>query len=93
MNRLLLVAAAPIAAVALSPAPAGAQFAGDPPMRASPGTFERWAALPTVHRGIGIDGKRRHHGRRHRGSPDTIVIGDGFGYYGGEWALYNNRSW
>jgi len=45
------------------------------------------------------DGGRRHHrgddgfrdGRSHRGS--VGCAGLGWGYYGGEWALYNNRSW
>jgi len=39
------------------------------------------------HRGDG-----RHGDRPGRGGTDCIV-GGGWGYYGGEWALYNNRSW
>jgi hypothetical protein len=34
-------------------------------------------------------GRRSDHRRGRRS--DTVVIGD-LGYYGGEWALYNNRS-
>ena len=33
---------------------------------------------------------RRGDGRRHRGGD---CIAGGWGWYGGEWALYNNRSW
>ena len=42
----------------------------------------------SFHRGDWRHGDRRGH----RGSSDCIV-GAGWGYYGGEWALYNNRSW
>ena len=40
------------------------------------------------------DGTRVHRGsdRRHHRRGRTIIAGD-LGYYGGEWALYNNRSW
>jgi len=86
---MLLVAAAPLAALAFSSAPAAAESPSG--FTGSPGPFDHWSALPTVHRGIPLDG-RRHHGRRGRGR-DTVVIVDGAGYYGGEWALYNNRGW
>ena len=36
------------------------------------------------------EGGRRDHHRRGRRS-DAVLVGD-LGYYGGEWALYNNRS-
>ncbi|HEU5481710.1 MAG TPA: hypothetical protein VFU80_01280 [Sphingomicrobium sp.] len=98
MKSLLLVAAAPLAAFALSPASAGAQeFTGRSAPKAH-NPFGHWAAeTPRIHRGVafGIDRKRHHDRRGHhrRGSSDTVVISDGFGWYGGEWALYNNRSW
>jgi hypothetical protein len=49
-----------------------------------------------IHRGTGIwhdnggNGDHRRRNRRDRG--DTIIVGDGFGYYGGEWARWNNRT-
>ena len=48
------------------------------------------AASVTIHRRGGGEwaGQDR---RRHR-RDDAVVVGD-LGYYGGEWALYNNRTW
>jgi hypothetical protein len=43
----------------------------------------------SIHRGGGEWTGQGH--RRHR-RDDAMVVGD-LGYYGGEWALYNNRSW
>src|SRR5690242_8768499 len=40
--------------------------------------------------GFGHDGNRSDRfGRRNRGSNDGVIMD----WYGGEWALYNNRSW
>lgn len=76
MHRFLLVAAAPLAALVLSAAPAGAQsFAPKPGVSADFGV--------SVHR----DGKR-HDRRRHRGDFDTVfVVGSSEG-----WTFYNNRT-
>jgi hypothetical protein len=35
----------------------------------------------------------RHNVRTHRGFDDDAVVDGGIWSYGGEWALYNNRSW
>ena len=39
----------------------------------------------TVHRGDG--------GGHHRRGRDNAIVDSGGYYYGGEWALYNNRTW
>lgn len=87
MRFLLLAAAAPITAFAVCPAPARAEHPSA--FSAAPGQFDQFSALPRVHRGVGAD--RNRHGRdRHRRLTGTVVVGD---WYGGEWALNNNRSW
>ena len=89
MRALLLAAAASLTAIILPVAPAQAL---DP---AGMGFSSRSAGGVTVHRGAGLDhpgggfvvGDR--HGdrnRRIRSEVDMVT-------YGGEWALYNNRSW
>ena len=76
--RVLLGLAAPLAALAVPAVPAQAQSSGDP----------RFAAPPTA---FGIVGDRRFHDRRrHRGFPQTVVVGD-WGRHGA-WAAYNNRT-
>ena len=83
MRALLLGLAAPVAAIAITTAPANAQFAAQPGLASGP------AASVTVHRGDG-NGKR-HDRRRHRRFPTTIVVGD-YGW-NDNWTLNNNRSW
>jgi hypothetical protein len=51
-----------------------------------------------IHRGFNGggrhdgDGHDRDHHRRNHDRGDMVVLGDGFGWYGGQWALYNNRT-
>ena len=77
MNRVLLAAAAPLAALILPAAPAGAQpFTPGPELSADFGV--------SIHR----DG--RHHDRhrhRDRRDVDTVLVGSPYA-----WALYNNRT-
>jgi hypothetical protein len=88
MRTLSIAIAVSAAAVAMA-TPAQAQRWSDPGFQA--------AANVTVHR----DGPRHRLGdafrapaddrrfdRRRRGGVEV-----GYGWYGGEWALYNNRSW
>jgi hypothetical protein len=109
MDRLLLVAAAPLAALAFTPAPAQVQFTGgSPPVAAPPGPFSQWSAVPTGNRAIGVDGRvcrefRRHHRDGGRdgddGFPRRHRAVECAAFFGGPWgapegwALYNNRSW
>lgn len=82
MTRMLLSAATCIAALGATAAPAQAQMASG------------FARIETGHHGRFANGAEscfsggrevRHHSDR---------CGESFiGYYGGEWALYNNRSW
>ena len=90
MDRALLVLSA-LAAAALPAATAHAQLSGNPAPHTSglagtPG-FRDFCRGDFHH-----DGGFRHDGdRRHRhGECRTDVV---LGSYGGEWALYNNRSW
>ncbi len=109
MKSVLLAAAASIAAVTLPSAPSQAQDfnsgfhdGGFVSGGLSPGTFngafpaeprfQGWGVRSRPGFGFGFD-HRRHDGdhRRHRRDGlGTVVFSD---YYGGEWALYNNRSW
>lgn len=103
MNRLLLIAAAPIAALALFPAPAAAQWSGGPKVHRMPSDRDSRAVFagdsgrlncdlradPGFRVRGGRDGDRRHR-RAVRSVCDVSV---GLLYEGGEWALYNNRSW
>ena len=93
MRPQLLGVAAAVAAIAFPTAPSlaepsSAAYAGF-------GTSQAFEAIPPVriHRGnrnVRHDnGDHRRH-RRDRG--DTIVVGDGFGWNDGQWALYNNRT-
>ena len=82
MHRLLLVAAA-CAAASLPAAPAAAldnESSGFPVARSGP------VAGSPVFTGCG-GGDRRHHRRGNRDCGDVVL-----GVYGGEWALYNNRT-
>jgi hypothetical protein len=98
MQRVLLVAAA-AAAISLPAAAQAQQFdgvgMGIPDAKSSvgnlPPSFGQRVVAPGFNRcgGVRRDGDRR--GRRGRGSfgcGDVVT-----GWYGGEWALYNNRSW
>jgi hypothetical protein len=100
MRPQLLGVAAAVAAIAFPAAPAlagssDAPFAG---FGSAPAFAEVQPGIPVrVHRGSGNwnghhDGDRHRRHRSDRG--DTVVVGDGWGWYdGGQWALYNNRSW
>jgi hypothetical protein len=78
MRALLLCAAASLTAVVIPVSPAAAL---------NPNTGRTASASTvTIHRGL--EGRVRDDDRsRHRRSDVDIVT------YGGEWALYNNRSW
>lgn len=54
MKSMLLIAAAPIAAFAFASAPAQADHPSA--FSVEPGQFDQFAALPTVHRGVGSPG-------------------------------------
>ena len=104
MRAVLLAAAASIAAITWSSAPALAQdFTGSSFHGGGLGVPTFSGAFPAVphNQGWGVHGRpgfgfgdRRHdgdHHRRHdRRGENAVVLGD---WYGGEWALYNNRSW
>jgi len=103
MKSMLLIAAAPIAAFAFASAPAQAEHPDA--FHAEPGQFDQFAALPTVHRGVGFGTAatfdrfdKGHRGDRHdrRRGHDRRGDGDVFvsSYYDSDgWAYYNNRSW
>lgn len=82
MRYLMLGCAAALVGTAAATAPAQAQ-------QSSPHAY----AAPRVV----ADGVRIHHGTPGDGDhPDRVVnvlVGGGYYYSGGEWALYNNRSW
>ena len=77
MKHVLLVAAAGIAAIAPSMASA------DPPS-SNGGNLTFYSGKSGFH------GDFKGHRRGDRRGGDIVV---GWGGYGGEWALYNNRSW
>ena len=86
MRNLLLATAAVLAAAAIPAFPAQAEGSGG----------RAFVGVPSGHGGTGV---RVHHGfggdrDRHRRDGrfnDEAAIGTW--YEGGEWALYNNRSW
>ena len=88
MRALLLAAAASLTAITLPATPARAL---DP---AGMGFTSSSAGGVTVHRGEGFHNRRggstvfgdRDRNRRVRSEVEMVT-------YGGEWALYNNRSW
>ncbi|HET9458980.1 MAG TPA: hypothetical protein VFO51_03260 [Sphingomicrobium sp.] len=93
MRARLFALAAASAAILIPAMPAAAEgSAADP---ANP--FAEFAARPTpgdfgvkVHRGGHGGDRDRWRRHRDRRGADTVVLGP---WYGGEWALYNNRSW
>jgi len=101
MRPQLLGIAAAAAAIAFPAAPAQADGSSHGPFAgfgSAPAFSEVQPGVPVrIHRGF-HDGRhdgdgRGDHRRHRRDRGDTIVVGDNWGYYGGEWALYNNRSW
>jgi len=85
MRSMLLAAAGSVAAMALFASGAQAQsHVGS--IGRTPERLTRIFASPT---GPGNCG-----GSSSRHSRQVVVCGDGLGgWYGGEWALYNNRTW
>ena len=88
MDRVLLAAAASLAAFAVQAAPAGAQQAGmafaesrSPQFAVGTPRVRDFSGCGSAHRG--------RHGMRDRGCDGAF----GWPYADGEWALYNNRSW
>jgi hypothetical protein len=98
MHRVLLVAAA-AAAISLPAAAQAQQF--DRSMDGIPNAKSSAGNLPPSFDQPGVPsfnrcGSVRHHDadRRDRRGRGVFGCGDSFtSYYGGEWALYNNRSW
>jgi hypothetical protein len=99
MRPQLLCVAAAVAAIALpaTPALAGSSDAPFAGFGSAPAFAGVQAGVPVrIHRGSGHS--NGHNGDRHRrdrdNRGDTLVVGDGWGWNdGGQWALYNNRSW
>ena len=79
--RAVLLAASVVLAVPAAPAVAGDHHGSSRASRAR-GDFR---AAPS---GFGVT---IHRGGRH--GDDAVVVDSGGFYYGGEWALYNNRTW
>jgi hypothetical protein len=98
MRPQLLGVIAAVAAIALpaTPAVAGSSKAPFAGFGSAPAFAGVQSGVPVrIHRGSGNrhghDGDRHRRHRSDRG--DTIVVGDGWGWSDGQWALYNNRSW
>jgi hypothetical protein len=90
MRSVLLAAAASIAAIVIPAAPAPAQQVSDRAFSGHHGSLPRAAASDRRGFDCGVRGGGRHDRRRDRRGD----CNDGFLFgYGGEWALYNNRSW
>ncbi len=95
MRSVALAAAVALAAISISSAPAWAQqFTGQGfPAQGFSSNHHRGfpRAVAPERRGFDCDARGgRHDRRRHR----RADCGDDFlPWYGGEWALYNNRSW
>ena len=95
MRSVALAAAVALAAISISSAPARAQqFTGQGfPGQGFSSNHHRGfpRAVAPERRGFDCDARGgRHDRRRHR----RADCGDDFlPWYGGEWALYNNRSW
>ena len=79
---------AAVLALAALPLPATAQDSPEASFSlSSANPFPDFRSPVRIHRG---DGDRRHDRRGRRDRDRDVLIG---GWYGGEWALYNNRSW
>jgi hypothetical protein len=92
MKHVLLATATLIAAAALSIAPAQAQSSGS---AAFVGVNTGGGSV-RVHHGFGGDRRDGWHRRDRRDRRDGRFDDDatiGTWYEGGQWALYNNRSW
>lgn len=97
MRPQLLGVAAAVAAIAFPTASAQADSSNAPfaAFGSAPAFSEVQPGIPVrIHRGSGNwnGGDGDHHRRHRRDRGDTIVVGDGFGWYGGEWARWNNRT-
>jgi hypothetical protein len=88
MRNLLLATATLLAAAAVPAAPAEAQSSS---ASAFVGVPSNGGAGVRVHHGFGGHGDRD--GRHHRDGRFDDGAAIGSWYEGGEWALYNNRSW
>jgi hypothetical protein len=86
MRSVLLAAAASIAAIVIPAAPAPAQQFSDRAFSGHHGSFPRAVAGDRRGSDCGVRGGGRHD--RRGDCNDGFLLG-----YGGEWALYNNRSW
>ena len=85
--RSALLGLAAVAALSLStPAAAETQSIGSAGFAAQ-GTFPPRDGRLSIHPGGFRGDSDGHHHRRHH---DTVVVG---GWYDGDWAYYNNRSW
>lgn len=84
MHRALLGLAALIATIIPNAAAHGQQFVGSSTMRSS--GVERMPSIGNFCRDFRRDGERHH--QRSQCRTDVVMDWDG-----GEWALYNNRSW
>ena len=85
MRNMLLAAAATLA-LAVSAAPAAAQSYQGSNFAPSVGASAAGAGFGFGRQG---DGNRHRRGDMHRRGDGNMVLET----YGGEWALYNNRSW
>jgi hypothetical protein len=88
MDRVLLAAAASLAAFASQSAPAGAQQFGTAFSDSRSPEFAMGTPRVGDFSRCG-SGHRDHHGMRRDGGCDAF----GWSYVDGQWALYNNRSW
>jgi hypothetical protein len=98
MRPYLLGVAAAAAAIAFPAAPASADSSSAPfaAFGSAPAFSQNQGGIPVrIHRGTGVrhdNGDRDRHRRHRRGGGDTIVLDDGFGWYGDQWARWNNRT-
>jgi hypothetical protein len=97
MRPQLLGVAAAAAAIAFPATPALADSSNTPfaAFGSAPAfSGNTQSGIPVrIHRGTRHDnGDGDHRGHHRRGRGDTIVIGDGYGWNDGQWALYNNRT-
>lgn len=89
MRNLLLATAALLAAAAIPASPAQAQSSGSAAF-AGVSSHRHGGSSVRIHNGF-VSGPGDRQGRRHGRFDDDAAIGTW--YEGGEWALYNNRTW